>query len=84
MFVAFTAANCHTEPAAAEREKSGRWRQRKGRDCCGIGNGEVVLRGERLRLRFYSPEDGSKDVFVHFSAIQVEGYESLNERQKVE
>ena len=44
----------------------------------------MVLRGERLRLRFYSPEDGRKDVFVHFSAIQGEGYESLNERQKVE
>ena len=44
----------------------------------------MVLRRERLRLRFYSPEDGSKDVFVHFSAIQREGYESLNERQKVE
>jgi hypothetical protein len=24
VFVAFTAANCHTKPAAAEREKSGR------------------------------------------------------------
>jgi cold shock CspA family protein len=44
----------------------------------------VVLRGERLRLRFYSSEDWSKDVFVHFSAIQVEGYESLNESQRVD
>ena len=42
----------------------------------------MVLRRERLR--FYSPEDGRKDVFVHFSGIQGEGYESLNERQKVE
>ena len=84
MFVAFTAANCHTKPAAAERDKSGRQRQRKGRDCCGIGNDEVVLRGERLRLRFYSPEDGRKDVFVHFSAIQGEGNGSLDESQKVE
>ena len=40
----------------------------------------MVLRGERLR--FYSTADGSKDVFVHFRAIQVKGYESLNEARK--
>jgi len=33
---------------------------------------------------FITPEDGSKDLFVHFSAIQSEGYKSLNEGQKVE
>ncbi|HEX2715111.1 MAG TPA: cold-shock protein [Candidatus Acidoferrales bacterium] len=33
---------------------------------------------------FITPEDGSKDLFVHFSAIQGEGYRSLNEGQKVE
>jgi CspA family cold shock protein len=33
---------------------------------------------------FITPEDGSKDLFVHFSAIQGEGYKSLNEGQKVE
>ena len=33
---------------------------------------------------FITPEDGSKDLFVHFSGIQGDGYKSLNEGQKVE
>ena len=33
---------------------------------------------------FITPDDGSKDVFVHFSAIVMEGYKTLSEGQKVE
>jgi CspA family cold shock protein len=33
---------------------------------------------------FISREDGQKDCFVHHSAIQGEGYKSLNEGDKVE
>ena len=33
---------------------------------------------------FITPEDGSKDVFVHHSAIQGEGFRSLSEGQSVE
>ena len=33
---------------------------------------------------FIAPEDGSADLFVHFSAIQGNGYKSLDENQAVE
>lgn len=32
---------------------------------------------------FIAPEDGSKDVFVHISAVQRAGLATLNENQKV-
>ncbi|WP_293783042.1 cold-shock protein [uncultured Aeromicrobium sp.] len=33
---------------------------------------------------FIAPDDGSEDVFAHYTAIQASGYRSLNENQKVE
>ncbi|MBI2173587.1 MAG: cold-shock protein [Candidatus Omnitrophica bacterium] len=33
---------------------------------------------------FVTPDDGSKDVFVHHSVIQGEGFKSLREGQAVE
>jgi len=33
---------------------------------------------------FITPDDGSKDVFVHFSAIQASGFRSLKEGQAVQ
>ena len=33
---------------------------------------------------FITPDDGSKDLFVHFSAINGSGYRSLDENQSVE
>jgi CspA family cold shock protein len=33
---------------------------------------------------FITPDDGSADVFVHFRAINSDGYSTLDEGQKVE
>lgn len=33
---------------------------------------------------FITPETGAEDLFVHYSAIQADGYKSLNEGDKVE
>ncbi|MGI9093655.1 MAG: cold-shock protein [Mycobacteriales bacterium] len=33
---------------------------------------------------FISPDGGEGDVFVHYSAIEADGYRSLDENQRVE
>ena len=33
---------------------------------------------------FVTPDSGDQDVFVHFSAIEMEGYKTLKEGQKVQ
>jgi len=46
--------------------------------------GHVKWFNDSKGFGFITPEDGSKDVFVHQSEIQMEGFRTLGEGQQVE
>jgi CspA family cold shock protein len=48
-----------------------------------MANGTVKWFNATKGYGFITPDDGGKDVFVHISAVQAAGLQSLQENQKV-
>ena len=48
-----------------------------------MNNGTVKLFNAEKGFGFIANDEGGDDVFVHFSAIQTDGYRTLDEGQKV-
>jgi CspA family cold shock protein len=49
-----------------------------------MSTGTVKFFNATKGFGFIAPQDGSKDVFVHISAVERSGLPGLNENQKVE
>jgi CspA family cold shock protein len=65
-------------PVALTRLQSGKLKERV------MSTGTVKWFSDQKGFGFITPADGGKDLFAHHSAIQMNGYKSLKEGQRVE
>jgi CspA family cold shock protein len=49
-----------------------------------MAQGTVKWFNSEKGFGFITPDDGAKDLFVHYSEIQGNGYRSLDENQRVQ
>ncbi|WP_339528678.1 cold-shock protein [Pseudomonas mucidolens] len=49
-----------------------------------MATGTVTWYNDSKGFGFIAPDDGGADLFVHFSNIQVEGFKTLPENQRVQ
>ena len=61
----------------------GNFKKIKGNSMSNTMTGSVKWFNESKGFGFITPADGSKDVFVHFSAIQSDSFKTLFEGQNV-
>jgi CspA family cold shock protein len=60
------------------------WIQQQAAGGRGMATGTVKWFNASKGYGFITPTDGGDDVFAHYSAIEMDGYKTLKEGQKVE